>query len=155
MSNLKSPQTAVFFVEGKAYVELESIGSAIDPLCPSLTSYPMFKTLEGFHEDEGVSVLDIENEEWFDNMSFQDSSTFNDLAMNHKGLREAITEKRYNDSLSDYVFDLAGELGGCLPVSYFSHTELTDIEENFKKIYDGKKWVSNLMKTKTNPNKPF
>ena len=51
----------------------------------------------------------------------------------------------YDDGLSEFMFEVAGKLGGGLPDQYFNDSELTELENIFRKIYDANTDLSNLL----------
>jgi hypothetical protein len=51
----------------------------------------------------------------------------------------------YDDGLSEFMFEVAGKLGGGLPDQYFNHSELNELENIFRKIYDANTDLSNLL----------
>jgi hypothetical protein len=51
----------------------------------------------------------------------------------------------YDDGLSEFMFEVAGKLGGGLPNQYFNHSELVELENIFRKIYDANVDLSNLL----------
>jgi hypothetical protein len=44
-------------------------------------------------------------------------------------------ENLYNDQLSEFMLDIAGEFGGGLPSDYFTSEELDELESYFQKIF--------------------
>jgi len=52
----------------KSLTELESVGTAIDT---TGMTYPIYE--DGTHDEEmGCHIEDIENDEWFENLSYED-----------------------------------------------------------------------------------
>ena len=56
-----------------------------------------------------------------------------------------VNEISYEDGLSEFMFEVAGKLGGGLPTDYFNIKELTELETIFRKIYDANADLSNLL----------
>ena len=56
-----------------------------------------------------------------------------------------VKEVSYEDGLSEFMFEVAGKLGGGLPNDYFNNKELTELENIFRKIYDANTDLSNLL----------
>ena len=56
-------------LKDKSLKELESVGSCIDT--ETGMTYPMY--VDGSHDEEmGCHILDVENQEWWDNLSVED-----------------------------------------------------------------------------------
>lgn len=55
----------------------------------------------------------------------------------------------YEDGLSEFMFEVAGKLGGGLPTDYFNNEELTELENIFRKIYNANTDLSNLLYKKS------
>ena len=74
----ENKRKGVFMVLEKGLTELESVGCCIDT--KTGMTYPMYA--DGTHDEEmGCHLEDIENDEWFDTLSVEDTKIVDDCML--------------------------------------------------------------------------